>query len=231
MSGPTYGRLAYEAKNFALIFGKEATFEDGITIDSGGLTLTAGGLAITAGGLTVTAGGLTVTAGGLAVTDGGITLADDAISIATGAAAAAVALRFGATATEGLEVKVIDETVTLTNAVEDDLTETLPAGAVVLSAQLNLETAVTGDASGDDGLDLVGLGTTADPDLLTITSALTKNAKADTIPDWAVLASETTITIKAVDDGGAAVTEKFVAGGIVRARIVYAVPNSLDDAS
>jgi len=152
-------------------------------------------------------------------------------TLTAGAAAAAVALRFGAAASEGLEVKVIDETVVLTNAVETDLTETVPAGAVVLSVQANLETAVTGDGTGDDGLTKVGIGLTADPDKYGKTSALTQNAKIDTIPDWAVLAAEETVTVKACDDNGDAVTEKFTADGEVRVRIVYAACNSLADAS
>lgn len=148
-----------------------------------------------------------------------------------GAAAAAVALRFGKTVTEGLEIKVIDETVTLTNAVEDDLTETVPAGAVILSSQGNLETAVVGDGTGDDGLVKVGIGVTADPNKYGLSGALTKNSKIDSIPDWAVLGSEETVTVKAADAAGAAVTEKFTAGGSVRVRIVYAVCNSLDNAA
>jgi hypothetical protein len=150
-------------------------------------------------------------------------------TITAGAAAAAVALRLGATATEGLEIKVIDETVTLTNAVETDLTETVPAGAVILSVQANLATAVTGDASGDDGLTKVGIGVTADPDKYGLSADLAKNTKINTIPDWAVLAGAETVTVKAADNAGAAVTEKFTAGGEVRVRLVYAVLNSLDD--
>jgi len=154
-------------------------------------------------------------------------------TMTAGAAAAAVAMRFGASATEGLEVKVIDETVELTNAVETDLTSTLPAGAVVLCAQVNLEAAITGDGTGDDGLVKIGLGITADPDQYGKTADLAQNTKIDTIPDWAVIAAEETVTIKGCDAAGAAVTEKFTGGTgqDVRVRIVYIVPNSLDDAS
>ena len=155
---------------------------------------------------------------------------DQTIQSTVGAANAEIAIRLGATATEGLEIRVIDEIVTLTNAVEDDLTETIPAGAVILSGQMNLNTAVVGDGTGDAGLVKVGLGTTANPDLVGKTAALTLNAKSDFIPDWAVLAAETTITVKAADTNGAAVTEKFVGGELVRVRLVYAMTNSLDDA-
>lgn len=157
--------------------------------------------------------------------------ATGAITLKGGAAAAAVVQRFGDTATEGLEVKVIDEAVTLTNAVEDNLTETVPSGAVILSVQGNLTTAVTGDASGDDLLAKVGIGTTADPDKYGKTSGLTKNLKIDTIPDWAVLSGAETVCVKAAKTDGSACTEKFTAGGIVRVRIVYLATNSLDDAA
>lgn len=152
-------------------------------------------------------------------------------TLTPGAAAAAVALRIGATATEGLEIKVIDETVTLTNAVEVNLTETVPAGAVILAAQMNLQSLIVGDASGDNLLAKVGLGVTADPDKYGITADLLKNTKANLIPDWAVLGSEETVCVKAAKSDGAAATEKFVAGGTVRVRIVYAALNSLDDAA
>lgn len=148
-----------------------------------------------------------------------------------GDATGVVNMRIGATATEGLEVVVVDEIVTLTNAVETNLTNTIPAGAVILSVQANLETLVDGDASGDDLLAKVGIGVTADPDKYGITSALTKNLKADKIPDWAVLGSNETVTVKAAKTDGSAATEKFVAGGKVRVRIVYLRTNSLDDAA
>ena len=151
------------------------------------------------------------------------------IQIKSGAAAAVAAMRFGASATEGLEVKVIDEVVTLTNAVETALTETVPSGAVILSVQANNDTLVVGDASGDNGLTKVGIGPTGDPDKYGKTADLIKNSKVDTLPDWAVLGSEETIVVKGCDNAGTAVTELFVAGGEVRVRIVYLACNSLDD--
>ena len=152
-----------------------------------------------------------------------------AVQLKAGAAAAAVTQRFGASATEGLEVKVIDEVVILTNAVETDLTETVPSGAVILSVQANNDTLVVGDASGDNGLVKVGIGITGDPDKYGKSADLTQNAKIDTVPDWAVLGGAETVTVKGCDAAGTAVSELFVAGGEVRVRIVYAVCNSLDD--
>lgn len=148
-----------------------------------------------------------------------------------GAATPALYKRLGKTATEGTEWYIIDEEVTLTNAVETNLTTQVPANSVILTVQANLNTAVTGDASGDDGLTKVGIGITSDPDKYGKTAALTKNAKSDFIPAWALLSSAETVCVKAADNAGAAVTEKFTAGGKVRVRIVYITLNSLDDAA
>jgi hypothetical protein len=154
-----------------------------------------------------------------------------ALTNKAGVATAAVALRLGQTATEGLELKVIDEDVTLTNAVAKDLTDDIPSGAVILSVQANLETAITGDGTGDDLLAKVGIGVVADPDKYGKTSALTKNLKVDTIPNWAVLSGAEDIQVYACQTDGSACTEKFVAAGVVRVRIVYLTCNSLDDAA
>lgn len=153
----------------------------------------------------------------------------DALLFTAGTSAAAVVLRFGKTATEGLEVKVIDEVVTVTNAVETNLTQTVPSGAVILSVQANLDSTVAGDGSGDNGLTKIGIGTTADPDKYGLSADLVKNTKIDTIfATWTVLSGAETVCVKAADNAGAAVTEKFVAGGLVRVRIVYLACNSLD---
>lgn len=143
--------------------------------------------------------------------------------------AAVAALLFG-TSAEGTNVSVIDEIVTTTNAVENNLTNTVPAGAVILSVQGNLETLIVGDGTGDDLGVKVGIGVTADPDKYGITSALTKNLKIDTIPDWAVLSGAETVCVKLAKTAGAAATEKFVAGGKVRVRIVYLTLASLANA-
>jgi hypothetical protein len=158
----------------------------------------------------------------------------DMLGLSAGAATPAVALRLGASATEGLEIKVYDETLDLTNAVAVDTNCVLPAGAVILSVQGNLEKAVTGDASGDNLLADIGIGISGgDEDAYAEFSALTKNAKADGIPDWAVLSAETTIAIFGLKvDGDTACTEKFTADTeAVRVRVVYAVCNSLDNAA
>ncbi len=141
-----------------------------------------------------------------------------------GATTAAVALRFGATAGEGLEYRVIDETVSL-DAVSVDLTEDIPAGAVILSVQGNQETAgATGGTT-----DNVGIGPVANPDLYSPTVGdVTLNGKIDHIPDWAVLSSAEDIQVNAVTSAGA--IGDTAVGGTHRVRIVYLVLSSLDDA-
>ena len=130
---------------------------------------------------------------------------------------------------DSLEIVSLDEVVTLTNAVADNLSAVIPAGAVILYVGANLDTLVEGDGTGDDGLLKVGIGPSGDPDKYGKTTVLTKNAKVTTIPDWAVLASAETIRVNAVDTNGAIVTEKFVAGGEVHVRVTYLKPRALSD--
>ena len=148
-----------------------------------------------------------------------------------GSAAGAVALRFGGTATEGLEITVINEVVDMltTPAAAWDLTSNVPAGAVILSVQANLQDVITASTAVK-----VGIGVAADPDKYGKTTGLTQNLKVDTIPDWAVLSGAEDIQIYAVDTDGAAAGT--IGGGAVgtdevRVRIVYATLNSLDNAA
>lgn len=141
-----------------------------------------------------------------------------------GAAAAEVALRFGATATEGLEYRVIDEILAL-SAVSNDLTEDVPADAVIISVQGNQETVAPGGGTTTN----VGIGPAANPDLYSPTVGdLAKNSKVDHIPDYAVLSSAEDIQINGVTGPGA--IGDTAPGGTYRVRIVYSVLNSLDDA-
>jgi hypothetical protein len=164
------------------------------------------------------------------------TIATPGYTYTAGAATPAVGLRFGATVTEGLEIKVYDETINLTNAASTTTTLAVPSGAVILSAQANLQQEVVGDGTGDNLLAKVGLGVAANEDKYGVTSALTKNLKVDTIPDWAVSGGETLIIYGLKADGTTPCTEAFVADdpmgtrAQVRVRVVYAVTNSLDDA-
>ena len=150
----------------------------------------------------------------------------DRLGLSGGAAAAAVVQRIGGSATEGYEVRVIDETISALAAVSTDLTEDVPAGAVILSVQANIETLVVAGGTSVK----VGIGPVGDPDQYGLTADLAKNTKADLIPAHAVLASAEDIQINMVTAAGA-IGDTAASAGAVRVRIVYAVPNSLDDAA
>lgn len=148
-------------------------------------------------------------------------------TFSAGAATAAIALRFGATTTEGLELRVIDETVDLSSAAASfDLTQDIPSGAVILSAQANLETAITGAS----GATAVGIGVAADPDKYGESSALTLNTKVDTTLDLVKLGSAEDIRIYATDGAGTATGTIGGSSESVRVRIAFLALNSLDDA-
>lgn len=122
--------------------------------------------------------------------------------------------------------------MTLTNAVFTPLTALIPAGAVILCIQANAKTLIVGDASGDDLLAKFALGIVGNVAKYGASASLVKNQKIDKIPAHAVLAGTEQISVYGVKaDGTTAATEKFVAGGIVRVRVEYQVPNSLDDAA
>ncbi len=143
----------------------------------------------------------------------------------------ASALSFGINKTEGLHIKVIEETVDLTDAGAKfvAMTTPIPAGAVILSAQANIEAlAVAGGTSVK-----VALGINdGDVDAYGKTSALTKNLKIDTIPAaLEPLASETPIDVCAVVTNGSALGDSNFTAGSVRVRIVYLQLVSLTNAT
>jgi hypothetical protein len=147
-----------------------------------------------------------------------------------GATAGAVAARFGATATEGLEVKVLDEVVSLTSAGAKfkAMTTAVPAGAVILSVQGNIASAIT--AGGTSVAVSLGLNA-SDPDKYGFVNALTQNSKINNIPDWAVLSGATTIDVCATIADGTTLGNTNFSAGSVRVRVVYLANNSLDNAA
>lgn len=203
-------------------------FAGGVTVDTGDVVITAGDLTMTAGAIT---GDITgdVTGNLTGNVTGNVTgnLSSSGANLLTGgAAAAAVILRLGDTATEGLELRVIDETTAVLAGVSTDLTQDIPDSAVILSVQGNVESALTGGGTTTNW----AIGTTADPDLYSPTVGdLTKNSKIDYIPDWSVTAGAVDINIKAVTAAGA-IGDTALTVGTVRVRIVYLTVNSLDDA-
>ncbi len=131
----------------------------------------------------------------------------------------ATALQVGGTATEGLELKVFEETVTGATVAAEDLN--IDFTGYILSVQANLETLITGAG----GCTAIGVGVAADPDQFGETSGLTKNLKIDSIANTTATAMD--IQVYATDGAGNA-TGTFA--GDVRVRIVYWATNSLDDA-
>ena len=153
----------------------------------------------------------------------------DALQLTAGAMAAAVALRLGGTATEGLEVSVIDETLDLTalRAKFKALTNTIPAGSVILAVQANIEAAVT--AGGTTVKIAVGLNG-GDLDKYGQTSDWTHNQKIDTIPNWTVLSGAEQLDVCGVITGGSAPGDTDISAGSVRVPVAYLTRNSLDNA-
>jgi hypothetical protein len=131
---------------------------------------------------------------------------------------------------DSVDVVQVTETVTLTNAVFTNLTNTLPAGAGLLSTKMRLNALVVGDETGDNGLTKVGLGTAASASLYGLTDSLLANQKTARMISPASVVTATTLRINACANNGAAVTEKFVAGTSVEVELVYLVPKALPDA-
>lgn len=149
---------------------------------------------------------------------------DTVLSIlGSGVSTGDVVARFGASATEGLEVVVYEDTVSPA-AIETNLIN-IPANSRILSVQSNVETALTGGGTTDS----YGIGTAGDPDKYGSSATLTQNSKSDFLGDGTVLsASEQLVltgTASETADGDTALTV-----GSVRVRVVYLTLNSLDDA-
>lgn len=158
----------------------------------------------------------------------GVKLKDGAVYMPVGAPTPAVALGFGTTTTSGAQVKIIDQTVSFAGnaALYKAMTTPIPAGAVILSVQANVQAALTGGSTTVK----VGLGPNAsDPDKYGKTSDLTQNQKIDTVPAWTVLSAQEAIDVCAcATDGSAGDTALTV--GSVRVRIVYLALTSLQNA-
>ncbi|MCB9763923.1 MAG: hypothetical protein H6739_29400 [Alphaproteobacteria bacterium] len=171
-----------------------------------------------------------VSVDGVVLQDGGVSaslsLADgDLLSIfGNGTGTGDVVLRVGGSATEGLELRVYEATVS-PSAIETNLIN-MPATSRIISVQSNVEAALTGGGTTDS----YGIGTAGDPDKYGSSATLTQNSKTDFLGDATVLASTEqmvlTGTASETADGDTALTV-----GSVRVRVVYETLNSLDDAS
>jgi len=138
---------------------------------------------------------------------GGVSASQVELNMLAGVTPGAVA------ASKVVTVTVNKNVAVLTNAVFTDTTLAVPAGAVILSVQVSVEAAITGDGSGDDLFALIGIGVSGgDEDAYGNSSAITQNAKINTIPDWAINAGETLALFALKADGNTACTEKFTGG-------------------
>lgn len=138
-------------------------------------------------------------------------------------------VRYGATATEGLEVRVFENTISPA-AVETAIV-TLPAYSYVLAVQANCQSALTGGGTTVTW----SIGTAADPDKYGTAGngagdTLAKNGKLDFAIPGTLLTSTEAIVLTGAAAGGAADGNTALTVGSVRVRVVYAFLNSLDDA-
>lgn len=170
-----------------------------------------------------------VVVGAVTIEQGSVKLTGGSIQHLNGTAAGVIAQAFGKTIAEGLQIYILEETISFAGnvALYKAMTATLPAGAVILSAQANIESALTGGGTTVK----VGLGLNAsDPDKYGLSTVLTKNAKITTVPAHAVLAGATRLDLcSCATAGGAGDTALTV--GSVRVRIVFSALFDLADAA
>lgn len=147
-----------------------------------------------------------------------------------GSAAGAAALGFGKTKAEGLQAKVIEETLDLTGlaAKFKAMTTAIPTGAVIVSAQVNVEATVV--AGGTTVKVALGLNA-GDVDKYGLGAALTQNTKITKVPDWAVLSGNEQIDVCGVISDGSALGDTNISAGSVRVRVVYLQAANLANAA
>lgn len=149
---------------------------------------------------------------------------------ALGTAAGAAVASLGGTIAEGLQLMVIEETVSLVGAGAKykALTTAIPAGCVIVSVNANIESlVVAGGTSVKVGLGKHGgtcntYGASAD---------LVKNHKLGAIADWAVLSADEQIDVCACATVATGLGDTNFSAGSVRVRIVYLQLLNLADAA
>lgn len=116
------------------------------------------------------------------------------------------------------EIDILDDVVVLNPASGVfDLGDVIPSGAVIFSAQVRLDTAVTGAG----GATKVGLGTAADPDKYGKTASLLSGQLINTIPLWTILTGVETVKLFAVDNAGVATGTIGGVGEGATVRVTY----------
>jgi hypothetical protein len=134
--------------------------------------------------------------------------------------AGSVALTIGEGSSNGFQIKQIDELVDLTalGATSVALTTPIPAGAVILSAQANVDELVV--AGGTTVKVALGLAA-GDVDKYGKTASLVLNQKINTLADWAVLSAQEDIAVCGVVTDGTTLGDSNITAGKVQVRIVY----------
>lgn len=139
--------------------------------------------------------------------------------------------RIGATATEGLELKVID--VTVTPAAVETAVATLPAGSIPIAVLGNVQAALTGGGTTVTW----SLGTAGDPDKYgtaglptAAADSLAKNSKSSWLGPFTQLTAAEPIVLTGAATGGASDGNTALSVGSVRVVIIYWTVNALDDA-
>lgn len=126
---------------------------------------------------------------------------------------------------EGFSIKTYDEILTTSGAQDfKPSTVTIPAGAVIIGAQMNVETAITLDG----GATNVGFGrnqATFFDEYGSVVAAL--NTKSNVLIDYAALGSSVNPRLSALDGAGATLGTW---DGAIRIRVYYFELNTLDDA-
>jgi len=143
-----------------------------------------------------------------------------------GAAADELLMRFGLSG-EGLELRVIDESITWSDATSFQLSQDIPADSVILSVQGNVETTFTSSGDGDR----VAVGVSGDLDKYGETGTYAQNQKLNNFPTWAHLTSAEDVVISVVNDANGTVSSGNATAGVFRVKIVFYECNSLSDAA
>lgn len=230
--GADFGAAGIKSDVIAESTADAGVTSDGVLLKDGAIEL-ADGASIKADIVAEKVADAGVTVDGLLVKDGGFVVPDGSTAQIRGAGTGTgdVVERVGGSATEGLERRVYEDTVSPV-AVETNLIN-LPAGAKVISVQANVEVLLVAGGTSVTW----SIGTAADPDKYgtsgfpTQADDLTKNSKSDFLGDSTQLTAAEQMVLTAAATGGAGDGDTAFSAGSVRVRVVYDFPNSLDDAA
>lgn len=138
--------------------------------------------------------------------------------------------RIGPTTTEGLELRVID--VTVSPAAIETAVATLPAGSIPIAIMGNVQSALTGGGTTVTW----SIGTAATPNKYgtagypSAADSLAKNSKSRFLGPFIQLTSAEPIVVTGAATGGSADGDTALTVGSIRVLIVYWTCNDLDDA-